>query len=98
MTSYREKIFGLLQGMEDLLNKVRRPIEAFAETYLAVVRPMVEGMTRPFQSNPNLISLLPRFQTYIDEEEARLRRGLETAKYDLDALDTVAFINGRQGL
>ena len=98
MTAYREKILALLQRMENLIGKIRHPNIPAVMRYLGVVRPLVERMTRPFQGNTDLLSLSSRFQKYSDEEEARLRRGLETAKYDLDALDTIAFINGRRGL
>ena len=34
----------------------------------------------------------------MDENEARLQKSLETLRYEIDALDTLALINGRRGL
>ena len=97
MSAYRDKILVLLQRMESLIGDIRHPNVPAVMRYLSVVRPLVERMTRPFHGNSDVF-LLPRFQKHLDGEETRLRQGLETAKYDLDALDTIAFINGRRGL
>ena len=97
MTAYREKILALLQQMESLIRDIRHPNVPEVTRYLSVVIPLVERMTQSFHRNSDAF-LLPRFQKHLDAEETRLRQGLETAKYDLDALDTIAFINGRRGL
>ncbi len=97
MTEYRSKIYGLLACMGDFRTSVRGrgPV---VEKYLDEVVPLVKQMTKPFREDPEHHFLLDRFRGYAAQEEQRLREGLETAKYDLDALDTLALINGPRGL
>lgn len=97
MTEYRSKIYALLNHMKDLRTSVRGRGPA-VEKYLEEVVPLVKAMTRPFREDPEHRFLLDRFRAYAAQEERRLREGLETAKYDLDALDTLALINGPRGL
>lgn len=97
MTEYRSKIHALLTRMGDLRTSVRGRGPA-VEKYLEEVVPLVKEMTKPFREDPEHRFLLDRFRGYAAQEEQRLREGLETAKYDLDALDTLALINGPRGL
>ncbi|RPD53442.1 hypothetical protein L226DRAFT_516920 [Lentinus tigrinus ALCF2SS1-7] len=98
MTEYKRKIQNLLGGIQRSLETVRAPNRAFVSRYLSVVKRLVDRMTLQFQGNAENIALLPRFQAYIHQEEAQLREALEIAKYDIDALDTLALVNGRKGL
>ena len=98
MTSYRTKILALLNRMDNARSRLRGPNMAAAIRYMAGTRSTVEAMIRPFNGSSELLSLLPRFQGYFHDEEARLRQGFETVKYDIDALDTIAIINGRRAL
>lgn len=97
MTEYRSKIYALLNRMKGFRTSVRGRGPA-VEKYLEEVVPLVKAMTRPFREDPEHRFLLDRFRGYATQEEKRLREGLETAKYDLDALDTLALINGPRGL
>ena len=99
MTSYRNKILVLLNRMDDAKQYIRNPNMDLVWRYIESVRPVVERMLQSFQCcSPDHLSLLPRFQTHIDAEESRLRQGLETVRYELDELVTIALINGRNGL
>ncbi|KAI0766998.1 hypothetical protein C8Q74DRAFT_1369868 [Fomes fomentarius] len=99
MTEYKSKIYIVLSSMQHLVQEsARHPNKKSIQAYLSVVRPLVHQMTHTFQEDNDQLFVLPRFRAYVDQEENRLRKGLETAKYDLDALDTLALINGRRGL
>ncbi|TFK80520.1 hypothetical protein K466DRAFT_558955 [Polyporus arcularius HHB13444] len=98
MTEYRQRIMSVLNAMFDMADGVRHANRSNVHSYLEAVKVVVNEMTSSFQGNTEELFLLPRFQAYIKQEEERMRRHLETAKYDLDAPDTLAFINGRCGL
>lgn len=98
MAEYRRKIWALLTLMQQAqpLVRVRRDAAAF---YLSTVTSMVQTMTDNFREGTQLHRVSRHFQEYVTQEEARINKGLETAKYDLDALDTLALISGpRWGL
>ncbi len=97
MAEYRSKIYALLARMNKLRVSVRVRGPAVQE-YLDEVVPLVKEMTQSFREDPDRRSLFDRFRWYVEQEEKRLREGLETAKYDLDALETLALINGPAGL
>ncbi|KAI0665675.1 hypothetical protein C8Q78DRAFT_1063523 [Trametes maxima] len=97
MTEYKRKIRTLLARMRKLQPTVRGR-ELAVRDYLGTIESVVRDMTVLFRDDVEHQHLLKRFQKYTDQEEARLRVGLETAKYDLDALDTLALINGPRGL
>lgn len=98
MTDYRRKIKYILSAMSELTETVRYFNRMRIRWYLEDVKPLVDEMTSSFQGEAQQLSLLPRFQAYVDQEEARVREHLETACYDLDAPDTLAYIGGRRGL
>ena len=98
MTEYRYKIYALLERIKELCATVRHPTKEQAEHYLNTVTTLVGDMTTGFQGDSEHNFLLPRFRACVDREEERLRKGLETVKYDIDALDTLALINGRRGI
>ena len=98
MTEYKRKIHNLLGCMQKTSETVRAPNRSFMSRYLLAVGNLVHRITWQFQGNAENIAILPRFQAHIDQEEAQLRENLEIAKYDIDALDTLALVNGRVGL
>ncbi|KAI0332934.1 hypothetical protein GY45DRAFT_365739 [Cubamyces sp. BRFM 1775] len=97
MTEYRRKIQNLLARMWDLRSSVLLCGKA-VEGYVNTVGYYVQNITASFVEDTDRRYLLERFQEYIDQEEMRLRQGLETAKYDLDSPDTLDLINGPRGL
>ncbi|KAL1941413.1 hypothetical protein VTO73DRAFT_7230 [Trametes versicolor] len=98
MTEYRRKIWALLTLMHQAQPLVRVRRDA-AASYLSTVTSLVQTMTDNFREDTQLHRVSRHFQEYIIQEEARISKGLQTAKYDLDALDTLALISGpRWGL
>ncbi|KAH9856040.1 hypothetical protein C2E23DRAFT_563914 [Lenzites betulinus] len=98
MTEYRRKIYALLGDMERLSTSLRARGDA-AAIYMSEVKYLVLNMTAYFSEDTQPPLLLRHFHTYIDQEEERIRYGLETVKYDLADLDTLAIISGsRQGI
>lgn len=97
MAEYRSKIYALLARMNRFRVSVRVRGQA-VQDYLDEVVPLVKEMTQSFREDPDRRSLFDRFRRYVEQEEKRLREGLEMAKYDLDALETLALINGSTGL
>ncbi|PIL33406.1 hypothetical protein GSI_04028 [Ganoderma sinense ZZ0214-1] len=98
MTAYRDKILSTLDSMGDLLENILTPNRVKVLEYLEVVHPLVTKMVQSFQADTELLFLLPRFRAHMDQNEERLQKGLDTVKYQIDALDTLALINGRRGL
>ena len=97
MTEYIHKIQTLLARMSDLRSSVLLCGKA-VEGYVNAVALYVQNITGSFVEDTDRGYLLDRFQDYIDQEETRLRQGLQTAKYDLDSPDTLDLINGPRGL
>ncbi|KAI0371099.1 hypothetical protein BV20DRAFT_211321 [Pilatotrama ljubarskyi] len=97
MASYKHKIEALLAHMQTFPSSVRLR-SSLANDYLMKVEPLVREMTSSFSEDSGGLPLLDHFQEYTDQEEARLREGLETVNYDLDAMDTLALIVGRWGI
>ncbi|KAH9942219.1 uncharacterized protein BXZ73DRAFT_41008 [Epithele typhae] len=98
MASYRYKITALLTRISATMRDVRSLNNSSVEKYYENVKQLVNSMSTSFQHNADLLPLLPRFQDWIELEEERMRKALETVNYDLDELNTVALVNGRQGL
>ena len=98
MTAYRRKILSTLDSMSALLEIARTPNTAKIRRYLGLTHSLVANIVQSFQEDTERLFLLPRFRAYMNQNEARLQKGLETVKYQIDALDTLALINGRRGL
>ena len=67
--------------------------EAVLKYLLAVYKRSVK-LTSSFNGTYQADSLKARFQSYVDAEEQRLREGLETVRYDIDAMDTLTLVTG----
>ena len=98
MSAYQHEILAMLDTMSKLSEAVRPANKSKIGRYLDTTYGLVQGLVDGFQGAAEWPSLLPRFQSYMDLEEARIRKSLETFKYKVDALDTLALINGRKGL
>ncbi|KAI0629070.1 hypothetical protein C8Q77DRAFT_1161714 [Trametes polyzona] len=101
MTEYRRKIYALLVRIRDLSQtpSALRGGRTFAvQDYLGTVFPLVTSMTKQFHETAQHEDMLDHFKEYTQHEEARIHDALETSKYDLDALDTLALVNGPLGL
>ena len=98
MSAYRHEILAMLDTMSKLSEAVRPANKSKIGRYLDTTYGLVQSLVDGFQGTAEWPSLLPRFQSYMDLEEVRIRKSLETFKYKVDALDTLALINGRKGL
>lgn len=98
MTEYKQKIETLLDEMSDIAKVVRLANRGEVNTYMQSVRSVVQDRLENFLAHPDHASVLLRFESYVNEEENRLRDALTTAKYDIDSAETLAAINGRKGL
>ncbi len=98
MTAYRRKVLSTLDSMTDILETIRAPNKVKIRGYLDLTRDIVTNMIQPFHADTERLFLLPRFQAYMYQNEVRLQKALQTVKYQIDALDTLALINGRKGL
>ena len=100
MTEYKIKIKALFELMEKSATHDTLPANRWqAQMYIDAIRTTVVGkLVYSFQEHPDHEALLQRFKAYNDDEECRLRDGLEVVKYDIDGLDTLGVINGRRGL
>ncbi|KAI0827866.1 hypothetical protein BC628DRAFT_120703 [Trametes gibbosa] len=98
MTEYKRKIYTLLFDIERTAPLLRGR-HAAAAIHVAEVKRLILDMTAYFCDDSQPPLLLRHLQTYIGQEEERIRYGLETVKYDLTDLDTLAVISGpRQGI
>ncbi|KAI8974013.1 hypothetical protein BD414DRAFT_539931 [Trametes punicea] len=97
MTEYKRKICAVVARMDQICTSLRSQ-GAAAQDYLTDLKQLVQDFTGFFREDSEHLPLLSRFQDYVNQQEANIRERLETAKYDLDTLDTVALVNGPLGL
>lgn len=95
MTEYKRKILALLNRMADLQTTVRVR-NAAAVSYLVTVSQLAQSMTNNFRDEPQPHRVRRHFREYIEQEEARISAGLQTVKYEVDAIDTLSLISGRR--
>ncbi|KAI0766852.1 hypothetical protein BD413DRAFT_141493 [Trametes elegans] len=93
-TSYRDKIIELLAKMFSLRELIHPANTHAVEKYLESVYQRICTLTSSFVCTYQSEPLQARFQGYVDAEEQRLRDGLETVRYDIDAMDTLTLITG----
>lgn len=93
-TYYRNKIVDLLGKMFAVQSLIHPANAQAVENYLATVYKSVCTLTSSFVCANESDALEARFQSYVDEEEKRLREGLETVRYDIDAIDTLTLVTG----
>ncbi len=64
------------------------------DRYLQMVWKKVCTLAASFVKVRAPSSLRQRFESYVNGEEERLRRGLEKVKYKIDAINTLSLITG----
>ncbi|TBU21891.1 hypothetical protein BD311DRAFT_869699 [Dichomitus squalens] len=94
MSDYASKIDVLLAKMFALKPHVLPANRNAMERYLWVVWTCVTMLTNAFRRMDVDEALLSKFDDYTKSEENRLLKNLETAKYDIDARDTLELICG----
>ncbi|PIL33838.1 hypothetical protein GSI_03544 [Ganoderma sinense ZZ0214-1] len=95
-TKYRDMIVGLFAKMVAIRPHIHPLNRNAVDKYLNTVWQKVTTLTLSFvgADQPNSDSLQERFRSYVEAEEKRLREGLETVQYDIDAMDTVWLVTG----
>lgn len=93
-TYYRNKVVDLLGKMFAIQSLIHPANAQAVEKYLATVYRSVCTLTSSFVCANESDALKAHFQSYVDDEEKRLREGLETVRYDIDAIDTLTLVTG----
>ncbi|PIL29961.1 hypothetical protein GSI_07872 [Ganoderma sinense ZZ0214-1] len=94
MSDYAAKIDVLLAKMFALKTHVLPANRNAMEQYLLPVWTIATMLTAAFRRVDVDEQLLQRFEDYTEAEEKRLAENLKTAKYDIDAQDTLDLIRG----
>ncbi|KAI0708178.1 hypothetical protein C8T65DRAFT_211601 [Cerioporus squamosus] len=91
---YKSKIVEIFAKMFSIRPLVHPANRNAVDQYLRSVWKTVCTLTLSLVPANYPDSLRERFKSYVDSEEQRLREGLETVKYDIDAMDTLSLIMG----
>ena len=93
-TYYGVKILELCAKMFSIRPLIHSSNRKAVDKYLETVWMRICTLTSSFVKTRQADTLQARFQIYVDAEEQRLREGLETVRYDIDAIDTLSLITG----
>ena len=93
-TSYIDKIIELCAKMFSIRPLIHSSNRNAIDKYLQTVWKRANTLTSSFVSTYQTEALQDRFKSYVDAEEQRLREGLETVRYDIDAMDTLSLVTG----
>ena len=91
---YRDRINHVFAKMFALKPHVHPAVRSSVDTYLHAVWTGVSQLTSAVEPYYPSEALREQFQSFIDDEERRLREGLEMVRYDIDAMDTLVLIIG----
>ena len=80
--------------MFSLKSHIHPAVRSSVDTYLHTVWTGISELTSSLEPYHPPEGLLEKFQSYIYEEEMRLREGLEAVRYDIDAMDTLVLVTG----
>lgn len=93
-TYYRDKIVELCAKMFSIRPLIHSSNRHAVDKYLRTVWKRIATLTSSFVGTYQSDALQGRFKIYSEAEEKRLRRGLETVRYDIDAMDTLSLVTG----
>lgn len=94
MTQYVIQIDDLLAKMFAVKAQVLPANRRFVDYYLDRVWSWVTELTTGFRRAEWSDAMRDRFQSYISEEEAKMRSKLALVRHDIDAADTLLLIIG----
>ena len=94
MSRYASQIDELLEKMFAVKSSVLPANRRSVERYLNSVWSLITELTTGFRRAEWTDTLRTKFESYVTEEEARMREKLETVRYDIDAADTLTLIAG----
>ena len=93
-TKYRDMAVEIFAKMFAIRPQIHPANRNAVDKYLQTVWQKLTTLTSSFICTYQSDALQDRFKSYVEEEEQRLREGLETVKYDIDAMDTLSLITG----
>ena len=94
MTKYRDMIVNICAKMFAIRPHIHPANRHAVDKYLQTVWQKITTLTLFFVNTNQPDSLQERFKSYVEAEEKRLREGLETVRYDIDAMDTLLLVAG----
>ena len=94
MTRYIVQIDQLLNKMFAVKSLVLPANRRFVERYLDAVWTLITELTLGFRRAEWSDAMREKFESYVVEEEDRVRRKLETIRYDIDGADTLILVVG----
>ncbi|TBU41129.1 hypothetical protein BD309DRAFT_868889 [Dichomitus squalens] len=94
MTHYVVQIDHLLDKMFAVKSHVLPANRRFVERYLDSVWSLITELTTGFRRAEWNDAMRENFQSYVVDEENRMRERLETIRYDIDAADTLILVTG----
>lgn len=94
MTHYIVEIDHLLDNMFAIKSLVLPANRRFVERYLDSVWSLITELTTGFRRAEWNDAMREKFQSYVVEEENKMRERLETIRYDIDAADTLVLVTG----
>ncbi|KAI1785559.1 hypothetical protein LXA43DRAFT_1115141, partial [Ganoderma leucocontextum] len=94
MTHYIAEIEQLLDKMFAVKSLVLPANRRFLERYLDSVWSLITELTTGFRRAEWSNAMRDKFESYVEEEEDRMRRKLETIRYDIDGADTLILVTG----
>jgi len=94
LKEYSTKIDENIGKLFALLPAVKLENQTAANTYMSEVYKRIATIYKSL--NPGYVNqnVKSRFISYVQEEEARLRRNLEAVRYSIDAKDTLSLVTG----
>ncbi|KAI1783152.1 hypothetical protein LXA43DRAFT_1187180 [Ganoderma leucocontextum] len=93
-TKYRDMIVNICAKMFSIRPYIHPANRNAVDKYLQTVWQRISTLTLSFVNANQPDSLQERFKSYVDAQEQRLREGLETVRYDIDAMDTLLLVTG----
>ncbi|KAJ7326377.1 hypothetical protein DFH08DRAFT_941029 [Mycena albidolilacea] len=91
---YVDKICDILSKMFAIMPKIRQVNKSSVNAYLRTIYRGLYTFVASLNSCYINDALYAKFTSYIESEEARIRRNLEAVQYDIDAADTLRLVTG----
>ena len=93
-TKYRDMVANILAKMFAIRADIHPTNRNAVDKYLRRVWMPISTLTSSLVRTSQPESLQARFKSYVDAEEKRLSKNLETVKYDIDGRDTLLLVTG----
>ncbi|KAH9948257.1 hypothetical protein B0H21DRAFT_847639 [Amylocystis lapponica] len=94
-SSYQDKIMALIDKMFTLKATVHDANRRSVDKYLDDIWMIVERVVMSLRGNHEGDALQERFQSYVDSEEERIKKNLESIQYNIADLETLTLVTGQ---